>query len=96
MKIPLNAEIAGIQPVSDDMEFLVILQYLALIIDPFFQAMAKQIAEEHNDGDWESCWRAPPTKTWIRMLSKMKRIQTIMVKNVLQRLQPTLICHVVL
>lgn len=72
LKIPLNAEIAGIQPVPDDMEFLVILQYFALLVDPFFQARAKKIAENHNDGDWKSCWRAPPTKTWVRMLAKMK------------------------
>ena len=71
LHLPLHTVIADEPPPSDELEFLILLQYLAILIDPFFQAKAKALATSNNQGDWQSCWRAPPTKTWVRMAAKM-------------------------
>ena len=68
---PLHRRIGQIDPFPGELEFLIILQYLALLVDPYFQAKAQALAISNNGGDWESCWRAPPTKTWVRMAAKM-------------------------
>jgi len=60
----LVSSIAGIPP--HDHEFMVILEYLAKLIDPFFQFEARAIAEAHNGQ-----WKAAPPKSCVRMAAKL-------------------------
>eukprot|EP00750_Incisomonas_marina_P019208 INCI3251.6.p1 GENE.INCI3251.6~~INCI3251.6.p1 ORF type:complete len:695 (+),score=80.71 INCI3251.6:1713-3797(+) len=66
LKKPLSATLGGMQP--HDSEFLVILEYLARLFDPFFQGAAKELAATHNGQ-----WHAAPPKTCVRMAAKLHR-----------------------
>ena len=59
-KVPLVGQDAH----SHDM--LVLLEYLAKLIDPEFQSIAKTLAEETNGK-----WKAAPPKTCVRMAAKL-------------------------
>ena len=48
-------------------DVLVMLEYLAKLVDPDFQKIASKLAQDTN-GDW----RAAPPKTCIRMEAKLK------------------------
>eukprot|EP00750_Incisomonas_marina_P006920 INCI14740.4.p1 GENE.INCI14740.4~~INCI14740.4.p1 ORF type:complete len:1069 (-),score=150.17 INCI14740.4:136-3342(-) len=64
LRTHLQSTIAGIP--RHDHEFMVVLEYLAKLVDPFFQFAARAIAEANN-GEW----RAAPPKTCARMAAKL-------------------------